>query len=579
MHKTFRLSIAFSAVLAAILVIWWITKPSQETSQPGGQPTAGGRLTATLRSEPASFNRLVSPHLAVEVFTRLTQATLVRLNRMTGEVEPRLARTWEMSPDGLTWTLHLVEGATFADGVPFTSADVVFTFRALYDERVKSEMASSLRVAGRPLEVEAPDPATVVVRLPAPYGPGVSILDPLPILPRHKLAAALESGTFRDAWNVETPLADLAGLGPFVLTEHRPGERLTFSRNPRFWNRDEAGRALPYLEGIDLEIVTDQSTEMLRLESGDVDLTQDEIRAEDHAAMRRLEERGRIRLADAGVTISPHALWFNLAPSTTADRAWLREEAFRRAVSHAVDRQGMVDTVYLGAAEPIFGPVTPGHGSWYLPDLPRTAFDQDQARRLLASVGLTDRDGDGMLDDGQGRPARFTILTGRGNAMRDRSVAFIQEHLRRVGLAVDIAALEVGAMVERWMARDYDAMYFYFVFDSFDPARSLEFWTSAGSLHLWNPGQAAPATEWESRIDELMRAQSTAFDEVERRRLFGDAQRTLAEHLPILYFVAPRMTFAMSARVSGAMPSVLQPGILWNAERLSVPAESPRAVR
>jgi peptide/nickel transport system substrate-binding protein len=576
MQRRLRIFFVALGILASTFVIWWVaTGPGRGPVLPGG-PAPGGRLVGTLRSEPASFNRLVSPHLAADVFTRLTQASLVRLNRITGQVEPRLARDWEVSADGLSWTLHLLEGVTFSDGQPFTSADVAFTFEALYDAQVASELASSLRVDGRPLRIEAPDSLTVVLHLPAPYGPGLSLLDPLPILPRHALAQTLESGTFRDAWNVQTPPSGIIGLGPFVLTEYAPGERLVFARNPRFWKRDDAGRPLPYLDELELQIVADQNTEMLRLEAGEIDLTQDEIRAEDHAAMRQLEARGRVQLADAGVTISPHALWFNLSSGTTTDRPWLREEAFRRAVSHAVDRQAVVDTVFLGAARAIHGPVTPGHGGWFLPDLPRAAFDPDRARTLLGSVGLSDRDGDGLLEDHAGRAARFTILTGRGNATRDRTVAMIQEHLRRVGLGVDVAALEVGAMVQRWSAGDYDAMYFYVVVDSFDPARSMDFWMSSGSFHFWNPNQPYPATEWEARIDDLMRRQSTTIDTVERRRLFAEAQRALAEHQPILYFAAPELTYAMSARVGGAMPSVLQPAVLWNAEVLSVvPAGAP----
>jgi len=570
MPRNLRFLFVIGAVLGAILVIWlW-----RGSRAPASTETiAGGRLVATVRGDPDTFNRLVSARFATEVFTRLTQATLVRLNRVTGSLEPRLAREWEASQDGLTWTLRLVEGATFSDGEPFTSADVAFTFTALYDERVGSELASSLRIDGRPMTVETPDAATVLIHFPAPYGPGLSLLDALPILPRHKLAAALEAGSFRDGWNVQTQPSELTGLGPFVLSEYAPGERLVFERNPRFWNHDDRGAALPYLDELEIQIVSDQNTEMLRLEAGDVDLTTDEIRAEDHAAMRRLETLGRLQVSTAGVSISPHALWFNLGPASPAERPWLREEAFRRAISHAIDRQVIVDTVFLGAAVPIFGPVTPGYGQWYTDDLPRTPFDPDTAGQLLASIGLRDADSDGVLDDADGRPVQFTVLTARGSSTRDRAVAVIQNQLQNVGLAVDIAPLEVGAMIQRFMTGDYDAMYFYGAPDSVDPARNLDFWMSSGGFHFWNPGQAVPATDWESRIDDLMRRQSTTMDQAERQQLFAEAQRTLAEHLPILYFAAPEVTYAMSARVRGATPSVLQPGILWNAEVLSVAAD------
>jgi peptide/nickel transport system substrate-binding protein len=143
----------------------------------------GGRLTVAYRSEPKTFNRLVSPHLAEDLVARLTQATLVRLDRTTGELEPRLARAWQSSPDGLTWILSLVEGQTFSDGTPFTSADVVFTFQALFDPKVKSETVEPAdrrqappRSAPRPRHRRHRPARSVRAGLPP---------DSVPILPRH----------------------------------------------------------------------------------------------------------------------------------------------------------------------------------------------------------------------------------------------------------------------------------------------------------------------------------------------------------------------------------------------------------
>ena len=111
-----------------------------------------------------------------------------------------------------------------------------------------------------------------------------------------------------------------------------------------------------------------------------------------------------------------------------------------------MNRQTIVDTVYLGGAVPIFGPVTPGYGEWYLPDLPRTNTDPARARALLASIGLSDRTGDGMLEDASGKPARFAILTDKGDVLRERTAAIIQEQLRQVGLAVDIVTTDAAAL-------------------------------------------------------------------------------------------------------------------------------------
>ena len=577
--KRNRLLLALLGVSVAVGAGYWLASPRGEREATAiVTPQSGGRLVATTRSEPKTFNRYVSPNTAEELFARLTQATLVRVNRATGELEPRLAQDWTASPDGLTWTLRLRPDVAFSDGVPFTSADVLFSFTVVTDPKINSAIASGLKVGDQPLVVRALDDRTIVVTFPAPFGPGLALLDGLPILPRHKLEAAYAAGGFATAWGVTTPLSDIVGLGPFVLEEYVPGQKLVFGRNGRFWGRDEQGRALPYLDALELQVVPEQDAEILRLQSGTVDLMTDQVRAEDIATLKPLADRGAVHLVEAGVSLSPDMLWFNLVlgVAPARERSWLQREELRRAISHAVNRQAIVDTVYLGAAEPIFGPITPGYGEWFLPDLPRTDYDPANASSLLASIGLQDRNGDGLLDDASGATARVTLLTVKGRTVTERTVAMIQEQVRKTGLTIDVVPVELGSMIEAWGKGDYDAILFRITFDSRDPARNPEYWMSSGSFHVWNPSQAKPATDWEARIDDLFRRQATILDVTERRRLFADVQRVFAEHLPVLYFAAPRVTVASSSRVRGAVPAVVPPTILWNAELLSVDSAPTR---
>lgn len=560
----------------------WTDRPgtAEPVATDASTPLAGGRVTVTYRSEPKTFNRLVSPQLAEEMVARLTHATLIRLNRTTGELEPRLAREWTGSPDGLTWTLKLQEGVTFSDGAPFTSADVVFTFQALFDPVLKTELASSLKINGQPFTVRALDASTVVIVLPAPYGPGLSMLDAVPMLPRHKLHAAFEAGTFREAWGTTTPVSEIVGLGPFVIQEYAPGQKLVFARNAKFWRKDDAGRALPYLDGIEIQFVPDQNAEVLRLQAGQVDIISNSVRFEDLAALQDLESKGKVALHDAGASIAPDILWFNLNPGAAAarERPWLQRDELRKAISTAVDRTSIVNTVFLGEASEIAGPITPGHKAWYLADLKPPATSVDAAKQLLASIDLKDRNGDGLVDDAKGKTARFSVLTQKGHTVRERSAAMFKEQLRKAGLEVDVVTLEPRFIFEAWTKGEYDAIFFAVDYDSFDPARNGEFWMSSGAFHFWHPRQAKPATTWEAQIDELMKKQSSSMNPDERRRLFAEVQRVLAKHEPVLYFAAPKVILATSARVRGATPSVLAPNLLWNSERLYV-SDSARAKR
>lgn len=572
-------TVAIGLISAAGLVYWLQATRGVQGPPPAGV-VRGGRLIATHRSEPQSFNRYTSANPTEELFARLTQATLVRLNRATGELEPRLAREWTTSPDGLTWTLKLREGVRFSDGLPFTSADVLFTFQVLYDSRVASPIARSVMVASQPLKVRAIDPLTVVIVFPAPYGAGLAQLDSVPILPEHKLRKAFDTGAFRQAWSVTTPTTDFAGVGPFMLREYKPGQGLLYERNPYFWRKDDQGRPLPYLDEIEIQIVPDQNAEVLRLEAGSIDVMTDQARAEDLSALQSLQAKGVVTLNEAGVATNPEMLWLNLNPASALakTRPWSQRTELRQAVSHAVNRRRVVDTVYLGAAESVAGPITPGHGEWFLPDLPGGEFDLARARTLLESIGLADRNGDGKLDDERGQTARFAILTQKGHTIRERTSAIIQEQLQAVGLTVDVVALERTALISELMRGTYEAVFFSIAFDSFDPGGHLDFWASNGDFHLWHPAQPKPASEWEARIDELMLKQSTSLNRPERLRLFGEAQRIFAAHQPVVAFAAPKVVVATSARVGGAMPSVLSPTVLWNAEMLwLVPAPAGAA--
>ena len=562
---------------AALLVVTFLAGSACDRSAPppantAASPVRGGSLTASIRSEPATFNRFApnGNQAPVDALTRLVHASLVRVNRVTGEPEPWLAERWTVSPDGRTITLTLRDGVTFSDGAPFTSADVAFTFQALYDPAVGSSLASGVAVQRKPLQVSAPDPRTVVVTLPSPFAPGVALLDNVPIFPKHLLQPALDARTFGTAWGVTTAPASMAGLGPFVIAEYVPGQRMTFARNPRYWRKDASGTSLPYLDRIVMEFLTGgQDAEMLRLQAGTVDvMAVADVRPEDISALRRLRDEGAVQLIDVGVSVDPNVLWFNLTPGNAAvkTKPYLQRAEFRQAISYAVDRSAIVNTVFLGAAEPVYGPITAGNKTWYSSSAPTFPHDRARAKALLAGIGLTDRNGDGMLDDEKGRPVRFSILT-QARHIRERTATMVQEQLRLAGIAVDVVALDPASLFGRFGAGDYESIYYGFQASSFDPAMNLDLWLSGGSAHVWNLGAPEP---WEKAIDALMERQIAAPTLAERQQLLRKAEQIFAENLPQIYFVAPKVTVAMSRRVGGAVPVLLDPKILWNAESLFV---------
>jgi peptide/nickel transport system substrate-binding protein len=402
----------------------------------------------------------------------------------------------------------------------------------------------------------------------------VRILHNLPILPRHKLGATLADGSIANAWGPSAPLDNIVGLGPFLFREYSPGQRMVFSRNPKYWRKDARGETLPYLDKVTVEIIPDQNTELLRLEAGQLDMTTAEVRTEDYATLKRAADSGRVKLLDLGVGYDADSFWFNLKPGGLGPRdlraRWLQSDALRKAISLAVDRQLFANTVFLGEGVPVYGPITPANKKWYA-NLPAVPHDPERAKAELAAIGLIDRNGDGQLEDAANRPVRFSVLAQKGNTAIERAASVIRDELKKIGVTVDVVTLDGNAVIARFLSANYDSVMFRVTATDSDPAVNPDFWFSSGSAHAWNLQQPSPSTDWERQIDDLMRKQMASGDEAERKRLFDEIQKIFADHLPMLQFVAPRIYVAASTRLTNLTPTAFtRPQLLWAPDTIAV---------
>jgi len=531
-----------------------------------GTPTsiykaADSDLLVPVRTEPRNFTRLTSREETTDLVGTLIHATLVRINHLTDEVEPWLAERWTPSTDGRSYTITLRSNVQFSDGHAMSADDVVFSLDAVY----ASESAEAMLIGGRKITATAIDPLHVRVTFPEVFAPGIRRLDDLVILPKHKLEGALKSGALKSAWTLATPPSEVVGLGPFVLSGYQPGQRLSFARNPHYWRHDDKGVQLPYLDRVTLDVVPDQSTQLLRMESGTADTINAAFSADAYATLKQAEAAGKLRLYDLGPAMYPDFLWFNLKPGVfegDSRALWLQREELRHAISMAVDRKAFVDTVFLGAGVPVYGAVSPANAKWYWKETPEIPHDAARAKQLLASIGITPE-----------HPGTFTLLTQKGRPALERGAAVLRDDLKPFGLNVDVVTLEGNALVQQFLSAKYDAVFFQFSLTDTDPAMSADVWPSAGSEHFWNREQKTPATPWEARIDDLFRKQSSTTDPAERKRLFDDLQKVMVEHLPVITFATSRVFVASSSRLSKltVTPGLqVPPRLLWSPDTLDV---------
>jgi len=585
---SFKLSRRLS--LAALLVVTLTSACVQPTpTSPGGDFPAharttgrpGGSITYRITAPPKTFNYLMAadePTILVAFF--LTGSRLVEFDHDKQAYVPALAENWQLGADGRTVETTLRDGLKFSDGQPLTADDVAFTLRALYDKRTGSPIyADSMLVGGKQIEATAIDARHLRLVFPEQIATPENYLSNLCVLPRHALENDLNNGTLKDAYSVTTDPQKIVTAGPYVVAASAPSEgHFTLKRNPNYWKKDASGNQLPYLEQINIVVVPDANNAMAQLQQGTIDII-DRIRPTDFAALHN--SQGAVRALDLGQSLYADDLWFNqndgakdgkpfVAPNKLA---WFRDARFRRAVSHAIDRESIATNTYQGLASPLYGFIAGGNRAWGADDLPRTEYSLDKARALLKDAGFTTK---GTTDapelyDAKGNRVEFTIIVSAENELRAKSALVIQEDLKKLGMNVQVAPIENSQLQNRIAnSFDYEAVLYGSSVTEPDPSSYTDVLRSASAQHFWYPKEAKPSTDWEARIDDLTAQQAHEPDAARRRAIFHEIQAIMAEQLPLIPIVTRHIPVAANTRLGNYRPSPLPPFSLWNAEELYV---------
>jgi peptide/nickel transport system substrate-binding protein len=538
--------------------------------RPGAQTAEEAVLRVAIHTEPQTWNRLLASDRVTHVIADQLHEPLVRLNPETQKLEPALAESWEFSEGGKKLVFHLRKGVRFSDGDPFGAEDVAFTFRALYEPSTASPLVDTALIDGKPFGVQMVDDTTVAFTLPRRTAVVERVFDSLSILPSHVLEKSLERKTLAADTGLGADPGSIVGLGPFVLVEYAPGQRIVLERNPYYWRTGDGRGPFPRLERLVFEILPGENARLLRFRSGEVDLV--ELLTPD-AFERLRDERSHDRqLLDLGPGLLTERLWFNLGPEAPIEehkRRWFGDLRFRRAISLALDRRAMARVVFSGRATPAAGPVSPANSFWRDESLPEAAYDPAAAKALLSQADFA-WDESGRLRDFNGREVSFTILTSAGNESHASMGAFIQEDLAKIGIHAPTVVVEASSLLARITGSlAYEACILGIAQTDPDPSAEMGLWLSRAPLHLWNPRQENPATAWEARIDELMERQMGDLDPVARREAYFEVQRIVYEQLPVLDLVVPHALLGARRRVSNLRPTPFAHA-LWNGEELSI---------
>jgi peptide/nickel transport system substrate-binding protein len=426
---------------------------------------------------------------------------LVRPSRDGTKLEPGIAKSWTVSPDGKEFRFNLREDAKFSDGEPVTAADVAFSLKRAAGE--KSEWGRFFRPI---TSYEVLDDHTIVMKLEKPFTP---ILNNLAMFSASILPAKLVEQ--QGAAFFDHPV----GSGPFILKSWSRGQKQDLVKNPNYWEKGK-----PALDGATIEVVPEDNARVLKLKAGELDaiiglpFNQAEALKSDPNVEVGVASVFRIDLVQLNTTKKP---FDNLA--------------VRQALNYAVDKDAIIKGILRGNAEPAISsiPVMAYHNT----DLKPYRLDLDKAKALLAQGGVPNG-------------FKTTMLVPAGDLTARQLASAIQASLKKIGVDVELQTIEGSSQFSTTKSGNFEMSLSYATSDTIDPDQLVGF-TAV------NPERAnAFHTQWKSeRVNELYALERTTLDGPERGKQFKEIEALVHEGAPFIFLHTPSEPYASRKNVSG----------------------------
>jgi len=480
-------------------------------------PDEGGIYVEGLAGAPQVVNPLLAQYNQVDqdlvalVFNGLTRAD------GQGELEPDLAVSWTVSPDGLTYLFRLRQNVRWSDGEAFDADDVLFTIGLIQDPDFPG--VPYLSDLWRTVTVEKVDAYTIRFQLSEPFPPFVDYTT-IGILPQH----VLDGVPARDLATLPFNTNPI-GTGPFLLDDISAARAL-LAPNPRYFRNEQ-----PYLAGIEFRFYPTYEQVLAAYQAG-------EIQGISYIPPYLFPQAAALPSLNVyNARLSGYQIvYLNLQDPDGSP--FFQDSRVRRALLLALDRQSLIDDALNGQGLVANGPIRPWSWAYDL-ELPPAEYDPAQAQDLLAQAKWVDTDGDGIRDKG-GHPLRFTLLTS-DDPIFTRLGQAMAEQWSRQGIAVEVEILGAG-LGDRLRARDFQAVVVE-LFLSGDP----------DPYPLWHQTQIESGQNyggWDHReVSEALEQARYVTDQGQRKDYYIQFQRIFAEETPALIIAYPVYAYAVDRTV------------------------------
>ncbi|MBS3789047.1 ABC transporter substrate-binding protein, partial [Candidatus Bipolaricaulota bacterium] len=423
-----------------------------------------------------------------------------------------------------------------------------------FNEKVEDGMRDLLEVEGELPKVEMVDELTVKITTPTIFGPFLRTVGGVSIYPKHKFEG-ISGEEFNSAWGQQIAKKnpeDIVGAGPFRLKEYVPEQKVVLERNPYYFRRGPNGVQLPYLDEWVVLKVEDTDAQTLKFKTHETDIyapVADKI----PFLLKNKDEEGwnvKVDKGPRGAPLSSEFIVFNWDAEKESLAKVFQKKQFRRAVSHAIDRQSIADNVFNGLAAPTTSPV--GQLSPYYNEKTEEEFPMEysleKAQKMLDDLGLEDTNGDGIRELSNGDKLSFTILTNKGNKVREDISNIIMSDLNEIGFDVKFNPVEFNSLVQQLLGGKYQAVVIGLT-GSIEPNNGANVWKSGGPLHMWHLEASENPVEWEKRVDELFTKGLKHIGLENRKPYYDEWQAIVAEQVPMIYTVDQIFLYASEKEV------------------------------
>lgn len=546
-----------------------------------------GKFGGTLKlSSFGGGPKTFSPWSATDVeshgFGLLMFERLLDLDPWSGKYYGRLVKDYTISPDNLTYTFTLRKGLQWSDGKPLRADDVVYTLNEIVGKGYgNSSLRDVLLVRGKFPTVEKVDDYTVKVTTAEPFAPLLNGLQ-VSIAPKHMFEPQIrKSGRkgFHGFWDVNADPTKMVFSGPFMLKRYVAGQRVELERNPNYFFVDREGKRLPYLDRFVVQIVPDQNTQQLKFLGSEIDMLDvRSVRGNDVAKLLGLRQQRDFSMYNLGPDDGTVFMIVNMCrrnnpkngkPYVSAiKQEWFNNQKFRQAISHAINRERIIDNVLKGVGIPLYTAESPA-ALFFNQNLKPFSQDLNYSAQLLNEAGFVKKE-DGKLYDAKGNAVEFNLLTNAGNTARDAVCVAIQEELKTLGMKVNYQQVEFNMLIDKLdHSLDWEAVVMGLSGSRIEPYNGANVWKSNGRLHMFDQrlpndkGEvvAPDVRDWEKKIDELFDQGATTLEFSKRKSIFDEFQQIVYDQQPFIYVYSPLDVTALRNSIGNYKPSKF--GILY----------------